>query len=239
MMNLINAIPGTCISGDYSLCHTYENPEEGFNKLIKPQKNIVKGGVYVGHVPYSSQFEDWLKKNNFKQIFVYRDPRDYVVSLSNYVTRDVEKKHEYYELYMRISSIHQERFKSIIKGYGDGENKFITSNKSIPNVKIVFNAYKNWFDSYNTISIPFENVVDSRNSNQTFIEILTFLDLKSKYSMNRANNILNLGKDPLKSRTFRKGAIGGWKNVFDEITENLFNDFVGESLNDFMINNKL
>ena len=37
MMNLINAIPGTCISGDYSLCHTYENPEEGFNKLIKPK----------------------------------------------------------------------------------------------------------------------------------------------------------------------------------------------------------
>ena len=58
-------------------------------------------------------------------------------------------------------------------------------------------------------------------------------------ALKRGAEILQFGTNPSKSRTFRKGGIGGWKNSFDEKTEILFNDFVGTSLNDFMVNNKL
>jgi sulfotransferase 6B1 len=247
VMNLINSIPYTKHKADFSMCHTYENPEEGFLKLIKPQKNILNGDVYVGHVPYSDAFNSWLKKYNFKHIFVIRDPRDYIVSLSHYVTKDDhntvkkedKKKHAYYDLFMRIATDHLYRYKYLIKGYGKGTDRFVISPDSIPNVKIVFGAYQKWLKDTKTLTVPFESIINKDVSPVTMKNILTFLEQDSSHALKRGAEILQFGTNPSKSRTFRKGEIGGWKNSFDEKTEILFNDFVGTSLNDFMVNNKL
>lgn len=239
MMNLVNAIPGIEYVNDYSMCHTYEDPEEAFEKLVKPEKKIVKGGLYVGHVPYSDSFNNWLKENNVKQIFVIRDPRDFIVSLSHYVTRDTEKKHAYYDLYMDIAKSHQDRFQYLIEGFGEGVGKFITSSESIPNIKIVFGAYEKWLKNENSLTVPFEKVINPEVSQETMMQILSFLDLKSSYTVKRSSGILAEGTDSSRSRTFRKGEIGGWKKSFNSSIEKTFNDFVGNSLNDFMVNNKL
>lgn len=232
LKNVALAIPGTRIVSDFSLATESSVPSEQLNFVLGKIKTLNPGDVYTGHVPYSPIFSDWLKGKNIKQLFIYRDPRDYAVSLHHYIMKNVEPRHAYYGLLDNLED-DSARLMAAIKGAGipiEGKN---SSPQHIPGVLRVFEMNYGWLADKNTLAVSYEDLVDPQNGPEAVRKIFRFLGFNLRAETEIIQSVYEKGLDPKKSHTFRKGISGGWKeeftpdhiNAFKENAENIMEKY--------------
>jgi Sulfotransferase domain len=212
------------------------NPDKGMfghisyqsNNKLNELKKLGKNEFVNGHLFFSNEWSDYFKECNMKQIFVYRDPRDVVVSYAYFIpTLDI---HPLYETFIQEGFTHRERMKFLLRGGEPIGNKPIQ-----PNLYAWYTSFSSWINKENTHSVRFEDFVENEDCKKLAIEgMLNFItqssidQIKRKKLVNSMVNNIN----PLKCPTFRKGKIGSWKNEFDDELTKLFKENAGNLLMD-------
>jgi hypothetical protein len=157
----------------------------------------------------------------FIPYFIFRDPRDVVVSHVFYVT-EMESKHVHHAYYQSLPNF-DERLKISILGRPD-------SNIEFSNIADRFKPYLDWLAHPEVLSIHFEDLIHHRT--ETLTRIMNhFLD---KVPLHTSGHLildsLESAINPTKSPTFRSGKTGEWKKYFKDEHKSIFKEVAGDLL---------
>jgi sulfotransferase 6B1 len=175
--------------------------------LINPRAEFL-----AMHALYTPQAAERLAKNKFKGVFIYRDPRDQVISMAFWVQE------------------HPRRYKA---RYGAVMHDFnLLIAKLIQEVKNLYKRYIPWRENPLFYAVKFEDLVgpDGGGSREDqmreLANIATHLgiSLDNKYVEKYAHTLYG------GTNTFRKGHLGRWKCYFTPEHKQLFKEKAGELL---------
>lgn len=154
--------------------------------------------------------------------FIYRDPRDMLVSQVFFAT-DMHEEHGMHEYYNSLPDFGA-RLKVAITGIDQDGLKMVS-------VKQRYDGVFQWLEQKNVMCLRFEDLVNNRDA--TLNAMLTEVE-KTGYKIptprEKALSTLVEAIQPKKSRTFRSGKTGGWKEYFTEGHKKLFKDAAGDLL---------
>ena len=158
---------------------------------------------------------------SFIPYFIFRDPRDVVVSHVFYVT-DMETRHVHHDYYASLPDFGS-RLNVSILGRPDTSIEF-------PNIADRFAPYLGWLDQPAVMKIHFEGLVDDRSStlNHILDHFLARVPLQNPREL--ILDSLESSINPNKSPTFRSGKTGEWKNYFTEEHKKIFKAVAGDLL---------
>jgi len=154
--------------------------------------------------------------------FIYRDPRDVVVSHMFYVTR-MAPEHSHHQFYAGVLKTDDERLSVSITGRPEVDLDF-------PHINKRFEPYLGWLDHSEVLSLRFEDFIMDRNPtlNRVLDHYIKHLDLKMPRE--KMLDILVRSINPSKSPTFRGGRVGDWRKHFKDEHKALFKNVAGDLL---------
>ena len=157
----------------------------------------------------------------FVPYFIFRDPRDVVVSHVFYVT-DMEARHVHHAYYQSLPDFNARLTVSIL-GKPDASVEFL-------NIGDRFAPYLGWLDHDEVLTIHFEDLIHARAA--TLTRIMEHLLVRAPLQTNRQLilNSLETSINPTKSPTFRSGKTGEWKKYFTDEHKKIFKDVAGDLL---------
>jgi hypothetical protein len=158
---------------------------------------------------------------NFIPYFIFRDPRDVVVSHVYYVT-DMEARHVHHEYYQSLPDFNA-RLNASILGRPD-------TNIEFPNIAERFAPYLGWLEREEVLSIHFEDLIDDRASALTRILDHFLARVPLQTPRQRILDSLEASIDPQRSPTFRSGKTGEWEKHFTEEHKTTFKKVAGDLL---------
>ena len=240
---LINSIPK---SGTHLLYQIFNNNPRGIvdnlsfiasmpsftqqvqetNTLINKIKKIKKGELVRGHLFYNEQTAKALYEKNIINYFIYRDPRDIVISEANYLY-NMNKWHRLHKYFRKFPNL-DDRIMFSIKG-----NSFYKTYVKYPNIVERFNKYKGWLTSTNVYSIKYEELVGSNRDDEICKIMNNYLhQMSEELYLNDLVSKAIANIDPSKSHTFREGGTQKWKKYFNKEHKNVFKELGGDLLID-------
>jgi hypothetical protein len=154
----------------------------------------------------------------FAPYFIFRDPRDVVVSHVFYVT-DMEARHIHHDYYASLPDF-DARLKTSILGRPDADVEFL-------DIAARFAPYLGWLDCPEVLTLHFEDLIHDRAA--TLNRILDHLLVRAPIRTPRELilDALESSINPSKSPTFRSGKTGEWKKHFTEEHKKIFKDVAG------------
>lgn len=158
---------------------------------------------------------------DFVPYFIFRDPRDVVVSHVFYVT-DMEARHAHHDYYQALPDFNA-RLNVSILGRPDTGIEF-------PNIADRFAPYLGWLEKDAVLSIHFEELVNNRISalNRILDHVLVRIPLPAPRK--DILEALEFSINPRRSPTFRSGKTGEWKKYFTEEHKKIFKNVAGDLL---------
>jgi hypothetical protein len=166
----------------------------------------------------------------FVPYFIYRDPRDVVVSHVFYVT-EMEKNHVHHAYYQSLPDF-DARLKTSILGIppslsGRGGRR---EGVEFPNIAGRFAPYMGWLDRPEVLNIHFEDFIHDRPG--TLNRIIDHLLARAPLTTPRETilAVLEASINPKKSPTFRSGKTGEWKKYFKDEHKAIFKEVAGDLL---------
>lgn len=162
-----------------------------------------------------------VRSPNFIPYFIFRDPRDVVVSHVFYVT-EMESRHVHHAYYQSLPDF-DSRLKVSILGRPDASVEF-------QNIAERFAPYLDWLNHPEVLSIHFEDLINDRASTLTRImdHFLARTPLPSTRQL--ILEALESSINPARSPTFRSGKTGEWKKYFTDEHKMTFKDVAGDLL---------
>jgi len=157
----------------------------------------------------------------FVPYFIFRDPRDVVVSHVFYVT-EMESRHVHHAYYQSLPNF-DARLNISILGRTDVDVEF-------PNIAERFAPYLDWLNHPEVLKIHFEDLINDRAATLTRImdHFLTRAPLPATRQL--ILDSLESSINPTKSPTFRSGKTGEWKKHFTDEHKKLFKHVAGDLL---------
>ena len=165
----------------------------------------------------------------FVPYFIFRDPRDVVVSHVFYVT-DMEARHVHHDYYQSLPDF-DARLRVSILGRPDMNTRPEPGRRvEFSNIADRFAPYLGWLDQPEVLTIHFEDLIHDRTA--TLTRIMDHLLARSPIPTTRQLilDALETSINPKKSPTFRSGKTGEWKKHFTDEHKKIFKDVAGELL---------
>ncbi len=157
----------------------------------------------------------------FVPYFIFRDPRDVVVSHVFYVT-NIEARHVHHDYYDSLPDF-DSRLNISILGRPD-------INVEFPDIAGRFAPYLGWLEQPSVMKIHFEDLVNDRAATLTCImdHFLARVPLHAPRQLILES--LESSINPSKSPTFRSGKTDEWKKYFTPEHKKIFKDVAGDLL---------
>jgi sulfotransferase 6B1 len=166
-------------------------------------------------------------------IFVYRDPRDWVISQVFYA-KDMHEGHMLHEYYNALLNM-EARINAAIEGVHQDLTSFkqpVAANLlglRAPSVIERYSHYLGWLDVPGVLCLRFEDLIEDRRSKiEEILKYLEIFNFRSSIPHEKAIDILINAVAPRKSGTFRKGQPGNWREHFTEGNVERFKEVAGE-----------
>jgi sulfotransferase 6B1 len=159
--------------------------------------------------------------SKFVPYFIFRDPRDVVVSHVFYVT-DMEARHVHHNYYQSLPDFNTRLNVSIL-------GRQVTSIE-FPNIAERFAPYLGWLDREEVLSIHFEDLINDRAAALTRIMEHFLAHVPLPVSRTSILESMESSINPKRSPTFRSGKTGEWKKYFTEEHKKIFKDIASDLL---------
>jgi hypothetical protein len=191
-------------------------------EIVKDLQRIPRGVIGWGYVEATPQNVAFLCQPQRVNYFIYRDPRDLLVS-QVFFASDMHEGHGMHEYYKSLPDF-GERLKIAITGIDrDGLD--------MVNVKQRYEGVFNWLRQEHVMCIRFEDLINNRDATlDTMLDEVESTGYRIPVSREKALSILVKAIQPKKSHTFRSGKTGGWREHFTEEHKKLFKDVAGDLL---------
>ena len=208
--------------------HSFYAEYEGESGRKRPREQALEWldslgwrDVASAHIFATPQTLTRITSPRFTPYFIFRDPRDVVVSHVFYVT-EIEKHHVHHSYYQSLPNL-DERLKVSILGRPDASVEF-------PNVAERFAPYLGWLSQPYVLKLHFEDLIHKRI--ETLGRILDHFLARAPVQVDRSQTLKHLEKaiEPSKSPTFRSGKTGEWAKYFTAEHKDLFKQVAGDLL---------
>ncbi len=169
------------------------------------------------------QVMEELRSPRYLPYFIYRDPRDVVVSHVFYIT-EMEPTHAHYNYYNQTLKNFDERLMVSILGRPDADHEFLDIGKR-------FDYYRGWMYETNVLCLKYEDFIHDRMNTLArvadhFLARVETITLTSS----QIAETLEVSINPKRSPTFRSGRTGEWKKYFKDSHKRAFKDVAGDLL---------
>ncbi|MBN2116892.1 MAG: sulfotransferase domain-containing protein [Anaerolineales bacterium] len=192
--------------------------EEVLNEL----RRVPRGAIGWGYVEASPENVAFLCKPGRVNYFIYRDPRDMLVSQVFFAT-DMHEEHGMHAYYKSLPDFGA-RLKVAITGI-DQDGLHMVS------VKQRYEGVFQWLEQRHILCIRFEDLIDHREDTlHAMLDEVEKTGYKIPTPRGKALAVLLEAIQPKKSHTFRSGKTGGWKDHFTAEHKRLFKDVAGDLL---------
>ena len=185
-------------------------------------ESIPRDAIGWGYVEAWPAIVAHLCQKGRVNLFIYRDPRDLLVSHVYYAS-DMNEEHGMHAYYRSLPDF-GDRLRAAITGVDDGDVRLVSVRKR-------YEAVFEWLAQPAVLSIRFEDLATSPSAvlNRMLDEVeRTGYGIPTPRA--RALEILQQGIQPHRSATFRSGKIGAWRAHFDAEHKRLFKDVAGDLL---------
>ncbi|MFZ5856369.1 MAG: sulfotransferase domain-containing protein [Chloroflexota bacterium] len=192
------------------------------DRVLSDLESIPNGVIGWGYLDATPENASFLTQSGRVNYFIYRDPRDLLVSQVFFAT-DMHEEHGMHEHYQSLPDF-GERLKVAITGI-DRDGLYMVS------VKRRYEGVFEWLATPNVMCIRFEDLVNDRDA--TLASMLDEVE-KTGYRIptprEQALSVLVDAIQPKKSHTFRSGKTGGWREYFSDEHKKLFKEVAGDLL---------
>ncbi len=195
-------------------------PEEA---VLANLQRMQPGDIAYAYLHAREPFVSLLTQPGWAMIFVYRDPRDMIVSHVFYATQ-MHAQHGMHQYYTRNLDSMEARINAAIEGVS-------TDDAELSSIRKKYEAYLGWLDCKEVLSLRFEDLILNRD--QALERILDYLEKKGAVlRASRAEAMAALGEAirPHKSGTYRRAHPGNWKEYFTEANKAFFKEQAGDLL---------
>lgn len=192
------------------------------SEILGDLTRVPRGVIGWGYVDAAPENASFLTSSGRVNFFIYRDPRDLLVSQVFFAT-DMHEEHGMHDYYQSLPDF-GERLKVAITGV-DRDGLYMVS------VKGRYEGVFQWLEQPNVMCIRYEDLVDRRESTlASMLDEVERTGYKIPTPRETAAAILVEAIQPKKSRTFRVGRTGNWKEYFTDEHKRLFKDVAGDLL---------
>ncbi|MFZ5904351.1 MAG: sulfotransferase domain-containing protein [Chloroflexota bacterium] len=226
---LLQVLAGMCQVAPYK--YVDADPVRTINKdggrrtaddILHDLRSVPRGVIGWGYVDATPENVSFLTQSGRANFFIYRDPRDLLVSQVFFAT-EMYEEHGMHDFYNSLPDF-GERLKVAITGIDRGGLYMVS-------VKGRYEGVFQWLATPGVMCLRYEDLVDNRDA--TLASMLDQVE-KTGYKIptprEKAMSILVDAIQPQKSRTFRSGKTGGWREFFSDEHKNLFKDVAGDLL---------
>jgi|KBSSwiStaDraftv2_1062776.scaffolds.fasta_scaffold781307_1 Sulfotransferase domain len=201
---------------------TKDGRRKSEGEVLEELEQIPRGVIGWGYVEPSPQNVTFLCKPERVNYFIYRDPRDMLVSQVFFAT-DMNEEHGMHEYYKSLPDF-GERLKVAITGI-DQDGLYMVS------VKQRYASVFEWREQPNVMCIRFEDLINDRDATlDAMLDEVESIGYKIPTPREKSLSILVEAIQPRRSHTFRSGKVGGWQEHFTEEHKQLFKDVTGDLL---------
>ncbi len=192
------------------------------DKILRDLLRIPRGVIGWGYVEASPENVAFLCRPHRVNYFMYRDPRDLLVSQVFFAT-DMQQEHGMREYYKSLPDVGQ-RLKIAITGI-DRDGLYMVS------VKHRYASVFEWLEQPHVMCIRFEDLIHNRRATlEAMLDEVESTGYKIPTPREQALSVLSESIQPKKSHTFRSGKTGTWREHFTEEHKALFKDVAGDLL---------
>jgi sulfotransferase 6B1 len=194
--------------------------------LFPPENQNDNKKFCYAHIKYSSEYAQKIKNKNCKTFFIYRDPRDQIVSTAfyNYDRPDLWPHWQKLKLSELITELIIDG-KSMYNGFPPYD---------VTGINEFYRAYMGWLKLPWVYSIKFEDLVGSSGGSTQEEQYKKIQEIAHHLSLKLPSATIPEIAQALfgNSATFREGKIGAWKKYFTEEHKALFKSQAGQLLID-------
>jgi hypothetical protein len=197
--------------------------ERSLGEIIRDFMRLRPGDIAYGHVHALPETIQALSREDVAAYFIFRDPRDVVVSHVHYVTEGQSNHilHHYYR--ENLQDIDQRLFASI-QGIPDIQLQF-------PDIAKRFEPFVGWLDVPQVLSLRYEDFLVRKEET---LGLIFDHALRHGFPIHcdrkHAIESLAMSIDPQRSPTFRSGQTGEWKKTFNDRHKQVFKELAGDLL---------
>jgi len=190
--------------------------------ILSDLQRIPSGVIGWGYVEPSPENVAFLCRPDRVNYFIYRDPRDMLISHVHFAT-DMYEDHGMHARYTAMPDFGA-RLKLAITGIEEDGLKMVS-------VRERYKAVLQWLQQKHVMCLRFEDLVERREP--TLARMLDAVE-RTGYRLpiprEKALAILSAAIQPKRSRTFRSGKAGAWRAHFTQEHKRLFLDVAGDLL---------
>jgi len=163
---------------------------------------IVPSEVIGGHLHFTEETAEALKRKNVLHLFIYRDPRDVVISEAHYLA-EMNRWHRLHKTFKRVRD-KQERIKLAIEG---------TGLPSYPRVDKRFNAFLAWQSAKDCLILRYEHLLNPATLKRSIYQIVDAFIRHGGHVCDQQELAIKLinSISPKRSHTFHRGGIARWR----------------------------
>ncbi len=191
-------------------------------EILADLKHVPSGVISWGYLEATQENASFLTAAGRVNYFIYRDPRDMLVSQVFFAT-DMHEEHGMHAYYKSLPDF-SARLRVAITGIDKDGLKMVS-------VKQRYEGVFQWLEQQDVMCLRFEDLINNRDA--TLDAMLNEVE-KTGYKIptprGQALSILVDAINPKKSHTFRSGKTGGWSQHFTEEHRELFKEVAGNLL---------
>lgn len=190
-------------------------------------RRVCPSEIVKAHLFWHPDFAHALDERKVVRYFIYRDPRDVVVSETRYLT-SMNRRHRLHREYASIDN-DRDRLSLCI----NGSDALLRQGVWYPNIAERFARYRGWLSDQPTMSMRYEDLRGERMA--AVVEELVDHYLSSASPVTPAEKTAIRDEclariNPGRSHTFRAGRPGSWVDSFDDQLKDEFKAVAGRLL---------
>jgi len=191
-------------------------------EILTDLQRLPPGVVGWGYVDPTRENIDFLCQPQRVNYFIYRDPRDVLVSQVYFAT-DMYEDHGMHAYYKSLPDFGA-RLKVAITGIDRDGLKMVS-------VRQRYEGVLQWLEVKDVLCLRFEDFLDRRDAAlDSMLNAVERTGYPIPTPRPDALRLLQGAIQPSKSRTFRAGKAGGWREHFNSEHKRLFLDTAGDLL---------
>lgn len=190
--------------------------------VLTALRHIPQGVIGWGYLDAKPENVAFLCRPERVNYFIYRDPRDLLVSQVYFATemREEHGMHDYYRSLPDVAA----RLKVAIRGIDKDGLRMVSVRERYAGV------FK-WLAQPSVMCIRFEDLIDNRTTTlNAMLDQVEKTGYKIPTARKKSVEILMEAIQPKKSHTFRSGKTGGWRAHFSDEHKTLFKEVAGDLL---------